>query len=67
MTIVVAIAVGALTFASFLNSLVLILMKLAILKNENQPETKVLMKPQYLGGLLCLILGALILVGKPFD
>ena len=64
MTIAVAIALVALTFASFLNSLGLILMKMAILKNEGSPEAKVLMKPHYLGGLGCLILGALILVGK---
>ena len=64
MTIAVAIALVALTFASFLNSLGLILMKVAILKNEGSPEAKVLMKPHYLGGVACLILGALILVGK---
>ncbi len=64
MTIVVAIALAALTFASFLNSLGLILMKMAILKNEGSAESRVLMKPHYLGGLLCLILAALILVGK---
>ena len=64
MTIAVAIALIALTFASFLNSLGLILMKMAILKNEDSPEAKVLMKPHYLGGVACLILGALILVGK---
>ena len=64
MTIAVAIALIALTFASFLNSLGLILMKISIIQNEGSPEARVLMKPHYLGGLSCLIIGALILVGK---
>lgn len=64
MTLVVAIALVALTFASFLNSLGLILMKMAILQNEGLPEARVLLKPHYLGGFSCLILAALILVGK---
>ena len=64
MSLSVAIALIALTIAAFINSLGLILMKMGLIENESQPESKVLLKPKYLGGVGCLILGAIILVGK---
>ena len=64
MSLSVAIALIALTIAAFINSLGLILMKIGLIQNESQPESRVILKPKYMAGVGCLILGALILVGK---
>jgi hypothetical protein len=64
MSLSVAIALVALTIAAFINSLGLILMKMGLIEKERQPESNVIFKPKYMGGVCCLIIGALILVGK---
>lgn len=58
------IALVALTVAAFTNALGLILMKKTIITHEGQSEANYLKHPKYIGGLLCLVFGALVLVGN---
>jgi hypothetical protein len=60
----VAIALAAVTAATFINSLGFILMKLALIKAETDKSRYFFLRPQYLVGFSFLILGALVAVGK---
>jgi hypothetical protein len=64
MSIAVIIALVALTVATFANALGLIIMKQIIITHEGLSEANYFKHPKYIGGLLCLVFGALILVGK---
>lgn len=64
MQFTVVLALCLLGFAAFTNSLGLILMKKSIIKNENQSESAYIRNTTYIGGLACLIFGAVVLVGK---
>ena len=59
-----AIALAVVTFATFLNSLGFICMKLALIKSETDKSRSAFCRPIYLAGLSLLILGAAVAVGK---
>jgi hypothetical protein len=60
----VVIALCAITFSTFTNSLGLIMMKQAIMKNEKLKRKYVCLMPRYFFGFFLLIFGAFVLVGK---
>lgn len=62
----VIISLCAITVSTFTNSLGLILMKQAIMKNEKLQKKYVFMMPRYAFGFFLLVMGAFILVGKLF-
>jgi hypothetical protein len=64
MSIAVLIALGLLGVASFTNSLGLILMKMSIIANEDMSGISYIRNTKYIIGLLCLVFGAVVLVGK---
>ena len=64
MSIAVLIALGLLGVASFTNSLGLILMKMSIIANEDMSGISYIRNKKYISGLLCLVFGAVVLVGK---
>jgi hypothetical protein len=64
MSIADLIALGLLGVASFTNSLGLILMKMSIIANQEMSGISYIRNKKYISGLLCLVFGAVVLVGK---